>query len=740
MPSRTLRGVPDSAWPRTRSTRSPRAATQPRSTRCAPTWLHRMRRPRPSHHLPSTAPRTGKAAERRRRHAPSGGSRARTERQRPRGLVAATHGCRRPAGAREADVPLARPLLDEPAEGEARRLMHGAVPDVVRRGGGSVRRCSSARCARDPAMLVWLDGRENTECGTEREFRARVVRALHARPRNPLARRHTATQPYTSTTCRSGPRADGLVDRPEHLQGVLASDAATMPGPRRCSATPGALGLDDVVAIAVGNDACAPHVVARLWSRIGRPAAADDAVVQELAAPFARDLDIAALLRAMFLHPEFRTAETRTRAGEDTGRVRRRHRSGPCASTPAVPGLRAVVGLDQIPFVPPDVAGWPANAAWLSTSSAQVRLQFAIAVAEPRPTRADHRARGPRPPGRGGRAPARCRRVERHDQRRRSRRSPPSRRRSSPSRSSRPSTCRPRRQRMSPISRRQFLSGAAVLGGAAAVGGWGCWTRPATTRWGHEHERISGPTSARAPGAAGTLVLVTLYGGNDALNTVVPIGDARYAAQRGDLAFDPARVHTLSTASRSIPRSPGARRCGTTIAWRSCTASASRISTAATSTAWTCGRPDRRTTTRPVGSAAGSTRTAPTRSPRSASAGRCRCSCAAPDRSAAVVPAGAFELPGDARIRDQLAALTQPDDDRSPLAAMVASSTADLLSVVDTVGPVLASGAARRRARRRTALRPTGSRRDDDRSRSPDARVRRRPRQLRHPCEPGRDA
>ena len=45
-------------------------------------------------------------------------------------------------------------------------------------------------------------------------------------------------------------------------------------------------------------------------------------------------------------------------------------------------------------------------------------------------------------------------------------------------------------------------------------------------------------------------------------------------------------------------------------------------------------------------------------------------------------------------MRDQLAALTARDDDRSPLAAMVASSTADLLSVVDTVGPVLASGAA----------------------------------------------
>ena len=44
--------------------------------------------------------------------------------------------------------------------------------------------------------------------------------------------------------------------------------------------------------------------------------------------------------------------------------------------------LGVLRGLAQIPFVPPDVAGWPANEAWISTSSAQVRLQFSLAVAE----------------------------------------------------------------------------------------------------------------------------------------------------------------------------------------------------------------------------------------------------------------------------------------------------------------------------------------------------------------------
>ena len=35
--------------------------------------------------------------------------------------------------------------------------------------------------------------------------------------------------------------------------------------------------------------------------------------------------------------------------------------------------LRHLAGLGQVPFVPPDVAGWPANEAWLSTATAAAR-------------------------------------------------------------------------------------------------------------------------------------------------------------------------------------------------------------------------------------------------------------------------------------------------------------------------------------------------------------------------------
>jgi uncharacterized protein (DUF1501 family) len=83
------------------------------------------------------------------------------------------------------------------------------------------------------------------------------------------------------------------------------------------------------------------------------------------------------------------------------------------------------------------------------------------------------------------------------------------------------------------MSRRRFLIASGVTGGAALLAG------AATVTWDQLHS-----AAAARPLAGGTpvLVVVTLYGGNDGLNTLVPYADPAYHSARPDLAYDAADV------------------------------------------------------------------------------------------------------------------------------------------------------------------------------------------------------
>jgi uncharacterized protein (DUF1501 family) len=70
---------------------------------------------------------------------------------------------------------------------------------------------------------------------------------------------------------------------------------------------------------------------------------------------------------------------------------------------------------------------------------------------------------------------------------------------------------------------------------------------------------VASPTMANVPKAApgnGILVMLTLYGGNDGLNTVVP-NDPAYLAARGELAHQPSTTLKLDDAFGLNPAMPG---------------------------------------------------------------------------------------------------------------------------------------------------------------------------------------
>lgn len=92
---------------------------------------------------------------------------------------------------------------------------------------------------------------------------------------------------------------------------------------------------------------------------------------------------------------------------------------------------------------------------------------------------------------------------------------------------------------MDAVTRRRFLLASGVTAGAALAAGVGGWGIADLLRTAGDD-----PAAARAK----KLVLVTLYGGNDGLNTVIPYADPAYHSARPDLAYDAEKVLRLNDA------------------------------------------------------------------------------------------------------------------------------------------------------------------------------------------------
>ncbi|OLR91740.1 DUF1501 domain-containing protein [Actinokineospora bangkokensis] len=89
---------------------------------------------------------------------------------------------------------------------------------------------------------------------------------------------------------------------------------------------------------------------------------------------------------------------------------------------------------------------------------------------------------------------------------------------------------------MDPLTRRRFLAATGVVGAGALAAG------ATQVNWG---ALMSAADSSPLGPDDGVLVVVTLYGGNDGLNTVVPAGDKTYQDLRPDLAYRPEDVLDL---------------------------------------------------------------------------------------------------------------------------------------------------------------------------------------------------
>lgn len=147
---------------------------------------------------------------------------------------------------------------------------------------------------------------------------------------------------------------------------------------------------NDIISILVSKPESARFVLSRLWSHFAYPVAHSDPVVEDLMASYGPGLDVAASLRAIFLHPAFRSATTRTglvkQPVEYLVGAAKALGLGSAALTANAGGGRlslAVLAraLGQEPFNPPNVGGWGQNSYWLDTATAEIRLRAALLLA-----------------------------------------------------------------------------------------------------------------------------------------------------------------------------------------------------------------------------------------------------------------------------------------------------------------------------------------------------------------------
>ena len=249
-----------------------------------------------------------------------------------------------------------------------------------------------------------------------------------------------------------------------------------------------------------------------------------------------------------------------------------------------------------------------------------------------------------------------------------------------------------------PLDRRQFLLGAA---GAAAAGAAGLTL--AKQPWASKDtgpRAVPGGAAAQSPGAPaaggaagdGVLVVVTLYGGNDGLNTLIPYDAGPYLGGRSELGYKPDEVIVLSDGLALHPNLKGLKGLwdgGKLAVVRGVGYPNPNRSHFRSMDIWQTASPESGVVTGWLGRWLDGTGDDPIRA---VAVGNTLPRLLSGDRTAgAAVPVGNLSLPGGAAVASGFAALSTPTADGSGLGNRIAQTGSDLLKVNKQISEMLAS-------------------------------------------------
>ncbi len=222
--------------------------------------------------------------------------------------------------------------------------------------------------AKDPAMLIYLDGAQNRR-GAPNENFAREVMELFT----------LGEGQYREEDVKEAARAfTGWSLDPE--RGTFRFRRAQHdPGMKSLFGQRGPYTGEDVIDLLLAQPATAEFIVSKLWREfIGEPSARDELELRRLAELFrASGLELRPLLRELLLSPAFWAPEQRgTMAKSPVDLVVGTLRSLSFSVADPAPLAIALRQMGQDLFGPPNVKGWPGGKHWLTSQTLLTRKAF----------------------------------------------------------------------------------------------------------------------------------------------------------------------------------------------------------------------------------------------------------------------------------------------------------------------------------------------------------------------------
>jgi uncharacterized protein (DUF1800 family) len=226
--------------------------------------------------------------------------------------------------------------------------------------------------ARDPAMLLYLDGAQNRASQPNENF-ARELLELFT-----LGEGH-----YAEADIKAAARAFTGWGLDRETGGFRFYPGAHDRNSKTFLGRSGDLDGGDILDILLAQPRTAEFVVAKLWREFVslKP---DDGEIRRLAGVLrGANYELRALLKAMFASQAFRDPASRGNLIKSPVEL--------IVGTVRVLGLpvpektrlvRAMQAMGQVPFEPPNVKGWPGGEAWISTNTLLMRQQILRRIVE----------------------------------------------------------------------------------------------------------------------------------------------------------------------------------------------------------------------------------------------------------------------------------------------------------------------------------------------------------------------